>query len=384
MRLITVSVLLMASIAWAQSGPAPSKPAPKVLNVTTKASKTAVSNMSRGASIAPETPVITIYGLCDTVPTGRAKGTTIAPTPNAKNCKTVVTRSQFDSLAEALQPTWTPASRRQLAEIYPKLLLMQREFRRRGLDKDAKVKEALAFTLLRFEAETMAKSMKETADKISDADVDKYYRENASSFEELELQRIFVPVDKKQDSKDDKHDPKKNADSGEEANTALKGRADAIRARAGAGEDFEKLQKEAYEAAGAEGQPSTHLGKLSAKDLPPAHRFILSLKEGELSQPVIDPGGYYIYKVGSKTIKPVDEVRPEIKAILSQSRFTDAMHAVEQSARTELNDSYLPGAAFHVSGKRNASDAQPLGARRVPPVAGQPHPSSNPIEAPTN
>jgi hypothetical protein len=164
--------------------------------------------MSRGASITPETPVITIYGLCDTVPTGRNKGTTIAPKPNAKNCKTVVTRAQFDSLAEALQPTWTPASRRQLAEIYPKLLLMQREFRRRGLDKDAKIKEGLAFTLVRFEAETMAKSMKETADKVSDSDVDKYYSENATSFEELELQRIFVPVDKKQVSKDDKQDPK--------------------------------------------------------------------------------------------------------------------------------------------------------------------------------
>ena len=59
---------------------------------------------------------------------------------------------------------------------------------------------------------------------------------------------------------------------------------------------------------------------------------------------------------------------------ISQMRFTEAMRAVEQSVRTELNDSYVPGAGFHVNGKRNASDAQPLGARRMPPVAGQPRP----------
>ena len=324
--------------------------------------------------MAPETPVITIYGLCDTVSSGRNKATTPAAMLNAKNCKTVVTRAQFDSLAEALQPTWTPASRRQLAEIYPKLLLMQREFRRRGLDKDAKIKEALAFTLLRFEAETMAKSLKENADNVSDADVDKYYRENASGFEQAALERIFVPVDKKRTSKDGEEDSKKPGDSGEDGNALLRQRADAIRARAAAGEDCEKLQKEAYESAGAEGQPSTHLGKLSANDLPASHRSILGLKEGELSQPISDPGGYYIYKVGRKSIRSLDEVRPEIKSLLSQMRFTEAMHAVEQSARTELNDSYLPAAPMHVNGKRNASGAQPLGARRIPPVAGQPHP----------
>src|SRR5437763_7841901 len=179
MRFASVSILLMASSAWAQSGPTPSAPVPQVLNVTSSRSKAAASNLSR-ASIAAETPVITIYGLCETAPSGRNKATTAAPAPSPKNCKTVVTRAQFDSLAEALQPTWTPASRRQLAEIYSKLLVMQREFRRRGLDKDAKVKESMAFTLLRFEAETMAKSLKETADVVSDADVDKYYAENTS------------------------------------------------------------------------------------------------------------------------------------------------------------------------------------------------------------
>jgi hypothetical protein len=252
---------------------------------------------------------------------------------------------------------------------------MQREFRRRGLDKDAKVKESMAFTLLRFEAETMAKSLKETADVVSDADVDKYYAENTSGFQSTELDRIFVPVDT-QASKDGQPDSKKDGDSGEaaSANAVLKQRADAIRARAAAGQDFEMLQKEAYESAGAEGQPSTHLGKVSANDLPAAHRAILGLKEGELSEPISDPGGYYIYKVGRKSVKPVDQVRPEIKAILSQMRFTEAMRAVEQSVRTELNDSYVPGAGFHVNGKRNTSNAQPLGARRMPPVAGQPRP----------
>ena len=115
----------------------------------------------------------------------------------------------------------------------------------------------------------MAKSLKETADVVSDADVDKYYAENTSGFQSAELDRILVPVDTKA-SKDGQPDSKKDGDSGEaaSANAVLKQRADAIRARAAAGQDFEMLQKEAYETARAEGQPSTHLGKVSANDLP--------------------------------------------------------------------------------------------------------------------
>jgi hypothetical protein len=81
MRFASVSILLMASSAWAQSGPTPSSPVPQVLNVTSSRSKAAASNLPRAASITAETPVITIYGLCETAPSGRNKATTAAPAP---------------------------------------------------------------------------------------------------------------------------------------------------------------------------------------------------------------------------------------------------------------------------------------------------------------
>ncbi len=89
-------------------------------------------------------------------------------------------------------------------------------------------------------------------------------RIHADSFEQFNLDRLFVPRTKQgeteaqeEDQKDEKLSPeaqkakqaeeKAKADEGEQAMTKL---AESLRARAAAGEDFVKLQKEAFDAAG--------------------------------------------------------------------------------------------------------------------------------------
>jgi hypothetical protein len=375
MRSVILFVLLVASLALGQAAPAPA-PAPQPVSTSANAIKsTPVPPTVTG--VAPNTPVITIHGLCS-APATRPKAEA-SKSAVSKECKTVITRAEFDALTEALQPSWTPAAKLQLANIYPKLLLMQHEFRRRGLEKDPKVKEAMAFALLRTEAEEAAKALKEAADKVSDAEIEKYYKENAANYEQVELNRIFVPKDKRSNARDEKQEAAKTG-SDKSDDDSLKERAEAIRARAVAGEDFDKLQKEAYEAAGVQGAPPTKLGKLTAGELQPAHRSVMTLKAGEFSALLGDAGGYYIYKVVSKAAKPLEQVRFEIKANLAQARFSEAMHSVEQSAYTELNEAYFPPASAPVrTGAGRGAGARALGPRGpmpATPVAVRPAPVS--------
>src|SRR5919109_2181110 len=161
MRFACIPVLLVASAALAQT-PAntTAPPPPKPFPMSTHAPSTL--RRQKPSSVMPDTPVITILGLCDSA---RPKSTaTSAKQASGAPCKTVITREQFDALAEAIQPNLTTAAKFQLATIYPKLLLMQREFRKQGLAKDPKVQRALAFTRVRSEAEEMAKALKEKAD----------------------------------------------------------------------------------------------------------------------------------------------------------------------------------------------------------------------------
>ena len=358
------------------------------------------------SSVAPDTPVITILGLCDSA---RPRSTaTSAKQAAGAPCKTVITREQFDALAEAIQPNLTTAAKFQLATIYPKLLLMQREFRKQGLAKDPKVQRALAFTRVRSEAEEMAKALKEKADEVPNAEIEKYYKDNASEFDEFELQRIFVPKENKQEAKDNKPEPKeepaKSADAEKDSKQAstetadeadasnkkaddarMKELADALHAQAVAGEDFEKLQKQATELAGLKAGPSADLGKLTVQQLPPAHLIVTTLKPGEVSQVFVDPTGYYIYKLVSKSTGPIEQVRADIKANLAQRRFADAMHGVEESARTVLNETYFPTPnSARAMGGRNKHGMAEI---TIPPATPEPvaaHPPAPSPEAPKN
>ena len=64
--------------------------------------------------------MITIPGICDKPAADKA-----APAqPNAADCKTVVTRAEFEQLMEAVAPTIAPPARKQLATQYGMALVM--------------------------------------------------------------------------------------------------------------------------------------------------------------------------------------------------------------------------------------------------------------------
>ena len=105
----------------------------------------------------------------------------------------------------------------------------------------------------------------------------------------------------------------------------MKKLADALRARAAAGEDFEKLQDEAIAASEIKGKPPTKLGKVRRTSLPPDQAAIFNLKPGETSQLITTPNGYLIYKVGEKDTLPLDKVRDEIFSTLRSQRMQDAL-----------------------------------------------------------
>jgi hypothetical protein len=209
------------------------------------------------ASILPNSPVITIKGLCghasvDSNNQAKGQGSSAAalgteqspgssPDPHSE-CKTLVTKAEFEKLVDALNPQMSGPARRQLAESYPRLFLFANRARELGLDKDPRFAEMLRFASMQLLTESLTRYFQQQANSISDADVEKYYKDNAIKFERAELLRIFVPKQTR---------PAQKPPSGEESSTVTDSPmfavAEKIRARAAAGEDFQQLQKEAFE-----------------------------------------------------------------------------------------------------------------------------------------
>jgi hypothetical protein len=281
------------------------------------------------AEVAPNTPVITINGLCSEKPAVSTGGSTPA------DCKTVITRAEFEKISGALNPQMNPSMKRQFAEVYPRILLLSHEGKKLGVENDPHYKEMLQFAAQQILAQDTARKLNDDAANVSDQQVAQYYKDNASKFEQFTLQRIFIPQPE---------DTEGATEKGAHPPTAaqVKALADKIRARGAAGEDFDKLQTEALEGVGLKSSvPTTKMENLTRGTLPQDQESVFNMKDGEVSPLFSDHGGYYIYKMVSLKMPPVDEVKDQIKHTLQAETLKKNMDAVLNSAKTDFNAKYF-------------------------------------------
>ena len=336
MRFQYLVCLLLAGLAYGQAAPSATPPA---------ATPSASTDKAPEIKVGPDDAVITLKGFCaDATQQGEA-------------CKTVISRAQFEKLAEALQPGMSPAIRRQLATAYSRILRMSTVAEKRGLDKQPKFEEKMNFARMQVLSGELSSALQEDAGKVTDGDIDDYYKKNEASYEQATFARIFVPRAKQivnpvvrpkagtnvgakasATASTNRLPTEAQKKASEEAMTKL---AAGLRARAAKGEDPDTLQKEAYVAAGLPGNaPSTKVEKVRRTTLPANHQAVMDLKPGEVSEVISDPNsGHYIYKLVSKETLSVDTVKPEIRSTISSQRYRDSMQNFQ--GNVDLNDAYF-------------------------------------------
>ncbi len=338
--------LLFGALAWGQAANTAPASAQKPASPASASAKPAggapATAPESKAEVPPTTPVVTINGLCD------KKGAAPA------DCKTVITRAEFEKLIDAVQPNMPPRMRRQFATRYASALVMSKKAEAMGLDKGESYDEHMRLARIQVLSQELNKEVQDKASQISDKDIDDYYKANQAKFEQADLDRIYIPKtqqapqaeEEKKDAKKDEKDAKAEEEAEQkrqaEGEKAMKDEADKLRARAAAGEDFNKLQEEAYQAAGIKtGAPNTAMGKMRRSMLPPAQAPVLDMKPGEISQVIADQNGYFIYKLKSKETMSSDQAKEEIKGTLRSQRIQDEMQAIQQSATPTLDEAYF-------------------------------------------
>ena len=366
-RQLLVCLLLVAFVSGQTAPPASPAPAPPA-GAQTAATPGKAPETPAPPTVNPDDPVVTIKGFCSD------------PSLTGDACKTVITKAQFEKLADALQPNMSPAMRRQLATAYARMLTMSTAAEKRDLDKTPHFQEATHFARMQILSQELGKALQADSQNVSDQDIQDYYQKNQGNFEQATFVRIFVPhskrtetpvppitkkareaaaaskasappVKKSKDPSDPssaktaatakapakKLTPEEQQKAGEEA---MKAEAARLRKRLVAGEDAEKLEKAAFTAGGLPGTPPpTKMEKVRRTTLPPAHQSVMELKPGDVSEVISDPSGNYIYKMVSKETMPLDSVKTEIKNTISAQRYRDAMQKYQNNA--DLNDAYF-------------------------------------------
>lgn len=319
--LICLLFCAMANGQVAQSTPAGEEPA-----TPPNSARAPVS------SVAPDTPVITIEGVCDH-PSGEK--------PPA-NCKKVITRAQFESMVQTVQPGLSANARREFARKYVSALVTEEKVREMGLDQGARFELRSKIARTQALAQELSVVVYDNGSKVSDKEIEEYYRQNPDRYVEADLTRMLVPGIQQLPAPTETLSEAAQAKRNQDSEAIMKAEAEKLRVRAVSGEPLDKLQSEAFELAMVKDPaPSSSLGKVRGEDLPSNLLVVMELKTGEVSDLILDKAGYVIYKMGAKRTLPLEEVRDNVRKSLADQHRKAEMDAILNAAKTSLDEVYF-------------------------------------------
>jgi hypothetical protein len=224
---------------------------------------------------------------------------------------------------------------RNFAENYVQLLELSAAAEKSGLDKSPEVQELLHLVRMRALADVFRQQLQQSANP-SQQEIEQYYQENQSRFEQVELDRIAVP----------RRNPGLNKEAQIEFDHKAEQLVQNIRQRILKGEDPSKLQAEAYKALGLTPPLTTDLGVKRRGSLPSAiEQEIFSMKAGEVTQVHSDPANYTIFKVRKRSTLPLESAKPEIAAAIRQKKVDEGMKEVSGQFHAEFDPQYFGSSA---------------------------------------
>jgi hypothetical protein len=330
--------LAMVSLAGSTLGQAPvpvsttkevTVPAP-----TPAAASALVPQKAAPAQMAPDTPIVTLQGICEETGKVAARKPGAAKTATAKTkaktCKTVITRAQMDSMLDILMPDSNPDQRRQFALNYIRMLAASSVAMEKHLDYDPAVQKEmgarLQFTRMQVMASSLYHRVEKLAADVQEAELSSYYATHSAAYTQGEVQRLVLL--------------KSNTAGSPVDQVMLRAKAAELQARAAKGEDFEALQKEAA-ALNSGVNPWSKMASVRRSGLQPAEAVVFDVKPGEVT-PVVDaPGAFEVLKLVSVKPVPLDSVREEIKSALTNGHLQLIMKDATKDVTANFNLAYL-------------------------------------------
>jgi hypothetical protein len=309
--------------------------------------------------------VVSVQGICSP---GR-------PAPaNSASCTTTLTRQQFETMLKVMNITnqnYSPAALKGIAESYVQLLTLADAGQKAGLEKDPRFDEMMKIARVRTMAELYRHTLDEKFSAPSPEMIDAYYKENIAKYEQLKIDRVFIPL----------ADPKKPQ---ERVIFEKKARrvAEELHERAGKGEDMGALEEEGYKTLGLSAPPKVDQGAKRKGNYPPLlEKDIWALKPAEVTKVETDLSGFSFYKVRSREPIPLENVKSEVTREIYQKNMEAAMKSTTAPVHSEFNDKYFkPHAAGPMAPTMRPAphvtiEGTPAGA---PGAAAQANPGSQP------
>jgi parvulin-like peptidyl-prolyl isomerase len=297
-----------------------------------------------------------------------------------------ITRSQFETIKAGLPPQYAAVPQQMgdkgFAGAYAQFRGLAIEGERQKLDQTREFREQLNFLRTELLARLAVSAFSAKSQEINDQEIKAYYDSHTAELQQAKVKGIFVALNPPAipaapaagGAAAKAETPKARTD--EEA----KARAEELRKQILAGADFATVARENSDHQ-ASAEKGGDLGTLRKGSLPPnLDKTVFALKPKEVSEPVKEGQGYYIFQVDE--IRPVtlDEATASIRNTLQQQKMTTALERVKTDYPVVYNDKY-----FGEAPGQPGAPARPVitgVAPAQPGAAGVPAPAAKPAPAP--
>jgi hypothetical protein len=243
---------------------------------------------------------------------------------NEETCIASVGKQEFDRLVQAIDANMPPAQRLSLAAEYARLVIMASEAQRMGIDKSSEAQTLEKFSRLQVLANQLVKRITANPPEVPAEAIQTYFRDHLIEYSEVVLSRLVIL-----------------SNPSSHAGTRSQPDAGELRARALNGESFVSLQKELSGSAPGKVEPEVRIGPIACSALPEAHRQVCELRAGEVSEPIADSLGVYIYRIESCRKRSLDEVYSEINAKLRRDYLQAEIEKMRTPISLELDEAYF-------------------------------------------
>jgi len=202
------------------------------------------------------------------------------------------------------------------------------------LDQTSPNKEALEYNrmILLYQMKLTDENQKTI---ISEDDVRKFYESNPNQYRQVRVKAIYIAFTKAQASQ---------SSNGKRLLTEDEARAKAEKLVADlrAGADFGKLARENSDDPASRDKDGDFATFHPSDTIPePIKAAVFSLKQGEVTLPVEQPNGFYVFRAEEISTRPLAEVHGDIYTSLQQEHSRKWMEATHDSVKIQFNPEFL-------------------------------------------
>jgi peptidyl-prolyl cis-trans isomerase C len=245
-----------------------------------------------------------------------------------------LTAGELNAFLAVMPPNMQQAALRDRKAFVQQIVLMRHlsEMAEKAkMDQQSPTKDALAFNRMYI---LMNAQLHEKLDGImvQPTDAQSFYNDNKDRFAQVRVKALYV-----------RFGASASGDGAKETKHLTEAEAEAkigkLRAAILAGADFVKLVKENSEDPTSAAKDGDFGTIHSTDNLPEAIRAaIFALKTGEVSEPVKQPNGFYLFRAEAISPQPYAEVQEEIVKQLKQAHFKLWMDELNRSLNLQIRN----------------------------------------------